>query len=293
MECSGQHSRQVFSRFDAMSTDELREILRNDAFKKEDDAELDIDATLYIAGVIASREDATDTDAAWAEFERSYLPDVGHTTLYEEILSGSERADPVSHANGEWKRRLVRLSLIAAAVTLLLSATAFVAASIGWFRVWNADELWSRQARSEQSAQVTAMPKPSYYDEMAEALDAIGAPENMIPLWLPDGYSLTRRANIGVKSTTSLLFIFSNKKHKEIVLKYTSYNTGASSLYSKDEEAPLTYTAGGVEHTILTNINSYGAVWWRRSFECSIYGYESRDYLIKTIDSMYMEVKNE
>ncbi len=292
MQGSEQKRHPDLSQFDAMTTEELREILRNDALKKEDDASLNIDSTLYIAGEIASREDKPDADAAWKEFERSYLPDAGKRTLYEEILADSNEPAAAS-VRPSAKRRLLRFSLIAAAIVLALSATAFAAAKIGWFPTWNTEELWSRQARSEQTAQMAVLPKPSYYDEMAEALKSTDAPEHMIPLWMPDGYEMTSCESNITSPFVSYVFCFSNARQHKILLQLSSYSNSAAYLYSIDEGSPDIYTAGGVDHSILTNMDSYGAVWWRKNFECFIYGYENKEDLTKTIDSFYMEVQNE
>ena len=293
MQGSKQQRRQDLSQFDSMTTAALRELLRNDALKKEADASLDIDATLYIAGVIASRENTSDTDAAWKEFERSYLPDVGEKTLYEEILYDPSEPVNASSVRPRAKRRLLRFSLIAVAAALLISATAFTAAKIGWFPTWNTEELWSRQAREATPVQATAMPKPIYYDEMAEALDSIDAPAHMIPLWLPDGYEMTTSEANVIGPFISYVFGFSNADQQWIVIQYSSYTNNNMHLYSIDEDSPDVYTAGGIDHSILSNMDSYGAVWWDRDCECFIYGYESKDDLIKTIDSLYLEVQNE
>lgn len=292
MQGSEQQRRQDLSQFDSMTTDELRELLRNDALKKEADASLDIDATLYIAGVIASRENAPDTDAAWEDFERSYLPDAGEKTLYE-ILS--EPSEPVKtpSVRPKAKRRLLRFSLIAAAAALLISATAFTAAKIGWFHTWNAEELWSRLSRETAPAQATALPKPAYYDEMAEALDSIDAPAHMIPLWIPEGYEMTAYEPHITTTMTSYIFSFGNVDQHWIILQFSLYANSNAHSYSIDEGSPDVYIAGGIKHSILANMDSYGAVWWDRDCECFIYGYENRDDLIKTIDSLYMEVQNE
>ena len=293
MQGSKQQRRQDLSQFDSMATDELRELLRNDALKKEADASLDIDATLYIAGVIASREHTPDTDAAWKEFERSYLPNAGKKTLYEEILSDPVEPVSASSVRPKAERRLLRLSLIAAAVTLLISATAFTAAKIGWFHTWNTEELWARLSREAAPAQATALPKPAYYDEIAEALDSIDAPAHMIPLWIPEGYELTESDSTISSQLISYTFSFSNADQRWIILQFTSYDNNNAYLYSIDEGSPDVYTTGGIKHSILANMDSYGAVWWFGNFECFLYGYESRDDLIKTIDSIYMEVQNE
>ena len=280
------------SQFYAMSTEELREILRNDALKKEDDASLNIDSTLYIAGEIASREDKPDADAAWEEFERSYLPDAGKRTLYEEILADSNEP-AAAPTRPKAKHRLLRFSLIAAAIVLVLSATAFAAAKIGWFPTWNATKLWSRRARNERSVQVTPLPKPPYYDEMAEALNSIDVPAHMIPLWIPEGYEMTTIEANTTATIASCIFGFSGHDQQYILLQYLSYADSDAYLYSIDEGSPDIYTAGGIKHSILANMESYGAVWWRENYECYIYGYESKDDLIKTIDSLYMEVQND
>ena len=57
-----------FSRFDKLSTEELREIIRQDSMLTEDE-ESDTDAILYIMEVLANREksenDITDVKSAW------------------------------------------------------------------------------------------------------------------------------------------------------------------------------------------------------------------------------------
>ena len=293
MQGSKQQRRQDLSQFDSMTTAALRELLRNDALKKEADASLDIDATLYIAGVIASRDNAPDTDAAWEEFERSYLPDAGEKTLYEEILYDPNEPVNASSVRPRAKRRLLRFALIAAAAALLISATAFTAAKIGWFHTWNTEELWARLTRETTPAQATALPKPAYYDEMAGALDSIDAPAHMIPLWMPEGYELmTIEANL-TDLFVSYAFSFSKTNQQWIILQISSYPNRDTYLYSIGEGSPDVYTAGGIKHSILSNMDSYGAVWWDRDCECFIYGYKNRDNLIKTIDSLYMEVQNE
>ena len=293
MQGSEQQRRQNFSQFNSMTTDQLRELLRNDALKKEEDASLDIDATLSIAGVIASRDRGPDTDAAWEEFERSYLPDAGEMTLYEEILSDPSEPVKTSSVRPKAKHRLLRFSLIAAAAALLISATAFTVAKIGWFHTWNTEELWSRLSREMTPAQATALQRPTYYDEIAEALDSIDAPAHMIPLWMPNGYEMSAYEPHITTTMISYIFSFGNADQHWIILQFSSYANSNAHSYSIDEGSPDVYIAGGIDHSILTNMDSYGAVWYRENCECYLYGYENRDDLIKTIDSLYMEVQNE
>ena len=291
-------SRPDLSRFEAMSTDELKEILRNDAFAKEDDPDADISAILYISEIVAKREGTPDPKAAWVEFERSYLPDADKGPNLYELIAAEEPA--VSRPRRTRRRsRVLRLALAAAAAMVLAVSAAFAVSHVGWFRAWNIDYLWSKLARSEQSAQTEIMPKPDYYDEMAEALEAIGAPEHMIPLWLPEGYEMVECVTMDIAYYTSLTVSFRDESGGEIIFTYSgyaadefssSYVADNTTLFSKDDAELDIFTAGGVKHSILTNMDSYEAVRWQRDFECSVSGFDNRDDLIKTIDSMYMEV---
>jgi|AGTN01.1.fsa_nt_gi hypothetical protein len=73
-------NRHDYSKFDNMSTEALEEILRLDS-QLPDDEESNVDAILYITGVIEKREKEhptgrfTDVQTAWASFKRE-LPSI-------------------------------------------------------------------------------------------------------------------------------------------------------------------------------------------------------------------------
>lgn len=70
------NSARDFSHFDKLSTEELREILRQDSLS--DDSSSDIDAILYITGLLVSRSgsanDSTKVEKAWKSFKENYYP---------------------------------------------------------------------------------------------------------------------------------------------------------------------------------------------------------------------------
>ena len=66
-----------YSRYDALSTEELSEMLRLDSEAPEGNG-LDIDTLLYITGVLAEREKPDHTgktaQQAWIAFQENYMP---------------------------------------------------------------------------------------------------------------------------------------------------------------------------------------------------------------------------
>ena len=79
MLASNARSNRDFSYFDKLSTEELREIIRQDSLLDENE-DSDIDAILYITEVIANREkeenerNVKDVEAAWKSFKENYYP---------------------------------------------------------------------------------------------------------------------------------------------------------------------------------------------------------------------------
>ena len=70
------NSAKDFSHFDKLSTEELREILRQDSLSE--DSSSDVDAILYITGLLVSRSgsanDSVEVEKAWESFKENYYP---------------------------------------------------------------------------------------------------------------------------------------------------------------------------------------------------------------------------
>ena len=101
-----------YSRFDAMTTEELEDILRLDA-SAPDGEESDTELLLYVMGVLADRKKNNSTGKtaleAWESFQQNYLSDDELFPEDKPKHSGSKRTAP-------WLRRMIA----AAAVVALL-----------------------------------------------------------------------------------------------------------------------------------------------------------------------------
>ena len=110
----------VFAKYNAMSTEELQQILREDASKPEGQEETSTEALFYIMEVLAQRRQARNEgrnpEEALEEFQKYYEED--------DVSSQTERGPVVirkkNSAAPNWIKRLVA---VAAIVILIFSGT--------------------------------------------------------------------------------------------------------------------------------------------------------------------------
>ncbi len=86
--------RRDYSRFEKLSTEELRNILYQDSMLDEEDAS-DAGAILAISAILAEREQNIDVDAAWAAFQKEYRPFTDPEPLY-----ALDKEDDTKHSGG-------------------------------------------------------------------------------------------------------------------------------------------------------------------------------------------------
>ena len=268
-----------FAKYDAMSTEELNEILRQD-FLHPGDELLDADAILYISRLLAAREgdDLTyDTEASWQNFRQKFIvsdfarPDEGKTI---------SRADTTrSHTKKKASIRTLRILLIAVVITAMLAGATYAAGVLGWLPKWNSDHFsFSPVEETSDSGDCTTL---------EEALARHNAPSNIVPRYLPDGYEQVECKYTPVPGIYATIDCIYSDGVNLLQFCYTVFYSNDHSLFTKDEGQPEIYTIGGIDHYIMTNVGQYSAVWQNGNFECTLYGFQSREELIKTIDSMY------
>ena len=116
------------SKYDAMTTEELEEILRLDASAPEGE-DSDTELLLYVLGVLADRRRNTGITGktaleSWGSFQKNYL----------DAESSEDMREPKRNrtAAPRLRRLIAAAAVIALVVWLPLSAQAF-----GWEDIWN------------------------------------------------------------------------------------------------------------------------------------------------------------
>ncbi|MGB8455946.1 MAG: DUF4367 domain-containing protein [Anaerocolumna sp.] len=295
---SNEKKHQNYSIFDSMSTEELENILQADAqLLSEEDS--DTDAILYIMEVIAKRENEhptgrfTDVQVAWTSFEHNYLPYIENDkSIYEFEDSDIDITQkPLKEFFSlQRKHRMIRFACTAAIFVAVLlagnmTAKAFGIDLFGTVAMWTKDTFsFSSSVPHETTSDVQGSSEAT--KTLQNILEEYGITSDLIPTWLPDGYSFKSNDIYETPARTSFYAIY-NCEEGEISVKITSLSKPVRSIIEKDNNEVTVYSVNGIEHYIMTNLKITNVVWTNGTYEGSISGNFSLEEAKKMIDSIY------
>lgn len=255
-----------FSVYDTMETQELEEILRQDA-ETTPGQESDTEKILYIAGVLASRENKHNTgneaQIAWKSFEKDYLPMKDDT---EDTAQKQRSVRPWVH----------RFAAIAAVFVLLIGLSATAVGAISWEKVWTTVAKWAKETFSFVQDAETKLTEPytelpQKYTSLQDALDATNQLGVSAPTWIPDAYTLD---NIIIdENPFQRVYIahYTNNK-KVIIITVRSYTDSDPEKIEVNDNLVEIYTTNDLECYILSNNNQLCAAWTKDFYECFVTG---------------------
>ena len=230
-----------YSRFDTMDTEVLREILRQDS-QLSGSGESDIDALIYIMGVISRREKEqstlqfTEVDAAWESFNTNYLPDDDDgQSLYHDNETNAqgkiEDIDKPPSTDGKPKKRSIRFLIRAATIAALTVATIFIGSLTAYafgYDLWGAVAQWTKStfgfeaSSREQWQQMEDKVVPAQLDELYRLMANDGLSSALLPGYIPEGYGT---ADVQYDKMRSYIDYWCQLANEQdcIMLNYTFY----------------------------------------------------------------------
>ena len=266
-----------FSKYEAMETKELEEILRLDAEAPEG-AQTDTELLLYILEVLASRnntENITENKAqkAWESFERNYMPE--------------ECQNPVARKKRvPWLRRL---AATAAAVALLI-VIPFSTKALTLEEIMEIFGRWAKETFSFVSSENTEVSEPSPEDQddylfLQELLEENNRDSSMVPTWIPSGFSLEKieKDVTPIQETYSARYVKGDLFFRIRVQNYL--DDDFQKIETRQEYSEI-YSVGNQDYYIFHNNKQNQAVWVRGTYECIISGNLSIDEMKLMIDSI-------
>lgn len=266
-----------FSKYEAMETKELEEILRLDAEAPEG-TQTDTALLLYILEVLASRnntENITENKAqkAWESFERNYMPE--------------ECQNPVARKKRvPWLRRL---AATAAAVALLI-VIPFSTKALTLEEIMEIFGRWAKETFSFVSSENTEVSEPSPEDQddylfLQELLEENNRDSSMVPTWIPSGFSLEKieKDVTPIQETYSARYV---KGDLFFRIRVQNYLDDDFQKIETSQEYSEIYSVGNQDYYIFHNNKQNQAVWVRGTYECIISGNLSIDEMKLMIDSI-------
>lgn len=270
-----------FDYLNKLNIQQLREILR----LQLDEDEVNVELIKKINAVLASKteEPELDVDSAYNRLRAAE----GSEPLYSEVMD-EMTAEKAVRPRPRF-RSLFRVGLVAAVMIVLFIGTGIVGYAMG-FDFWGAMRDWTEDRFGFQIGESlyerTDVEYPYY--ELQEALDKIGVTADVVPKYIPTGYSV---ADVIISESTRGLGVFGTLTNNdgEILLNYIFTEKNSNRVFTKDEVTPEVYTACDIEHNIFTNESNYIAVWMNQNIQCEIVGVKDKEELLKMIDSIYEE----
>lgn len=274
---------QDFSKYDAMSSEKLAQLLRLDSEAPEGNG-LDIDTLLYITGVLAEREKINNNTGktaqeAWISFQQNYL------VSEDECLEIAEETKSTKSRN-PWVRR----AIAAAAAVVLMVAVPLTVKALNWEEIWTAVATWAKETFSfvrEDQPEIDA-PSPAnekQYTSLQQALAATDQEENMIPSYIPDGYELERIDVDETPMQRNYVAIYKNGD-KHLTISIRSYGENDPERVEINEDLVEIYNASGIEYYLFSNNKRMSAIWVQGSYECNISGEITIEEIKMMIDSI-------
>ena len=277
----------VFAKYNAMSTEELQQILREDASKPEGNEETSMEALFYIMEVLAQRRQARNEGKTPEEALEAF-----HKYYEEESISSEIEREPVvlQKKNSTVPGWIKRLVAVAAIVVLIFSST-LTAKAFG-FDLWEVIVKWTQETFHFGNSQYNdatdlAPGKESNiaYKGLQDLLDRYNIAIKLVPTWLPDGYLEESVKSFDTPKQRQFIAKYQNGE-KEIVVWITDYLEDEPSQIEQSESVIELYETDGVKYYFIQNNEQMRAAWVVDSFECYISGPLSVEELKQIIDSI-------
>ena len=271
---------QDFAKYDAMSTEELEEILRLDLDAPQEQ-ESDTYVLLTIMEVLAQRKKPEKTAfEALESFRCNYMPEEEQTAP---VLNCKKKTN--SRTPARWLRTL---AATAAVITVIL-LTSVTAKAFGW-NIWEAVVKWTEDTFHVSFPGSHDASEPSKsdglpYSSLEEALLKKKVDVPLAPKWIPAGYILT---DITIEETPMQKVYAALYQGEKAYLKITifEYMNTDPEYVEQTEGLVETYDVLGITYYLFENNSRTQAVWINGSFECVISGHLTIAELKDMIDSI-------
>lgn len=242
---------------------------------EEDSFDLDV-LNLYLEQLdkVAPLEDETSTEESLAAFKEK------HAVLLEDL----ETKKPTPK-----RYRPARFVVLAATVAVIMGL--MIAQVSGWNWIGYVAR-WTNETFGFTTRDHDAVTQwDPEYDELRAVLRENGVPETLVPKYLPDEYEAE---GLKVDPEGAWYVASFTDGENNVLIKIDIPNLDTSNQIEKNLSEPTIYLAGGIEHYIMSNMDTmrYTASWKNQEYECIIYGVENMSDIEKMIDSVYTEVNS-
>lgn len=270
------------SKYDAMTTEELEEILRLDAQTPEEQ-ESDTEMIFYIMEVLAKRKrnngyTGKTAQEAFESFRQNYMPEIDNVEF--ESSPKDNKTIKMERKHLHW----LRVVSSTAAVLAIIVLGSITAKAFG-VDIWEVVVKWTQETFHFGEWGNSDPNNNRTYSSLQEALEQGGITTSLVPTWVPTGYELS---DIAVEITPKnrmyrAIYSYDNNSLTIVVRDYLD----KIPVYAEQSDGLVgEYEASGITYYLFENNEQARAVWILDSYECYISGDITIDELKMMIDSI-------
>ena len=275
----------VFAKYNAMSTEELQQILREDASKPEGQEETSTEALFYIMEVLAQRRRARNEGKTPEEALEAF-----HKYYEEGEVPSKPEREPVIHKKNSTTPSWIKRLVAAAAIIILIFSGSITAKAFG-FDLWEVIVKWTQETfhfgyiENNSDTNNPEVNDNVVYSGLQKALDEFDITVALVPRWIPEGYI---ESDIRTFDTPKQKQFIAKYQNGEAILKIwiADYLDSYPSQIEQSGKVLEVYESNGVKYYIVENEDQLRAAWVVDSYECYISGSLSIDELKHMIDSI-------
>ena len=279
-----------YNNFDSLDTAVLEAILQAD-FDAPEAEQMEAEKALYIANLLAERQkvELKDAKTLMNEFFEYYYP-------CDELYGLDDESEPEIKTQNDniqkkysdkkvisfFPKGLRRFASAVAVLVLFMFVGTVTAYALGYNPIryigrWTDEQFWLERVPITQ--------------ELADKVAEYSNGNACVPKWLPDGYVAGNlRSSEQDFYTTIRSDFYEDINSNVLYIDYRIYPySDQMSLYEKDSKEVIEYVYGGINHYIMSNLDSITIVWYNSNIEGSIMGNISLDEAKKIINSIYEE----
>ena len=280
---SEMNSRESYTRYDDMTTDQLREILRKHAHG-ELEKEPDTEELFYIMEVLADKESTNpekqikSTEEAYATFVKHYAPEMAEDKPIPFFKRGTVAA--------RWMKRVAVVAIVCVALTTAaVSAKAFAPDFWEKVAIWTKEFFRFTDVADGTEGQAPDIENNAELASLRDTLEQHGVGETLVPAWIPNGYIFV---SVDEKETPKARLISAvyEKNGDQLFIRIRQEFGSPPVQIEKNEDLIEIYTADGVDYYIFSNDKYMQTAWVVGEYECIIIGNLTMEEMKKVINSI-------
>ena len=266
-----------FSKYDAMTTQQLQELLRLDSMAPNN-VGTDTEEILYIMEVLAERKKDSFTDEktleSWETFQRDYLDTQDEEDVPNIIPMPSRKRTGVR-----------RWAAVAAAVILLIGIPIGVVA-MNSGKLWDTKLVWHDGHFSFETEKPTIPTKDNC--EFLQVLSDHGVDPSIAPSKILDRYNMNKITVHESTEAKRFVVAYTNCENDQddLIISVDIFIPSNPGRVEANEDILEVYHANGMEYYIVRNNKRLKALWITGPYECLIAGEVTIEEMKAIIDSI-------